>query len=88
MNEKTIIIGLIILSVLTLKLGIKSLIWNKKHIVSSWSTRERIQGRFTGAKINHYQRDDGTVTHLYIQMFAVMQGVFVLPLLIVTYLIK
>lgn len=67
-------------------LGVARLLWLREHIVETWEERERIQGRFTGAKRRMSRLDNGKVgEHDILPMFLILPSIFIVPILLLSY---
>lgn len=54
--------------------GIEMAVFQRKHLVDSWSVRERVQGRFTGARVPMGRLDDGREVNLEVPALLIILG--------------
>lgn len=65
-------------------LGIAEGMWHQKHCVSYFTKRERINGRFTGAKITYFEYDNGSIGTGSLFAFLIIFPIVFIPMTILT----
>lgn len=76
--------SIIIFLISMLILGVAELLWVRKHTVDSYEKKERINGRFTGAKNVYLVLDDGRVITGALGVFLILLPICILPITILS----